>query len=346
MRLLPLALLSVLLLSGFNACATDPIGLCEAQAKARCELAFQCCKDKERIENAAALGLQQYMNSEGECVDRLSGVCTLAAGGTNDSVNLGRTKFDVDKANACVDALNTARDACSINDFNAALVGDDCGSTLEGLVADGDDCANDGECADHGFCNLGDLSDPDVDKELGSLVGQCIGPSGDGESCEAPRSCADGLECDFNTTPPSCFTPPGAGDQCRNGACAEGLFCSFADNTCQTPPGGGQPCPDFVCADGFTCAFDSAAGTDTCQPLPGIGEQCPSFACASGAFCDSSAGFPGTCAAQKNAGETCTGNDAGECKGDTSFCDTSQSPPRCASFDGTPPTDLDICTGK
>lgn len=311
MRRILVTLFLASILGGAN-CPNNQVALCEAQFRALCELEFRCCTAEERLENSNLfLGFfSSYVTSEGECIDRLSGICKTT-GSVDEAVALGRVEFDATKAQECVAALHEARDSCDLPGFfEAASTTDEdspCFGITTGLVKDGDACAEDRECEEGATCVIS-FDNPDIDEKLGAKEGECVGPAGVGESCEER-------------------------------ACAEGLTCAFRDagEVCIDPPGVGEPCPDFECDEGLACEFDDVTFENVCRPLPGNGEPC-TFECTTGFFCDTA---DSTCAAQKDAGEACNPDNFDECVEDA-FCDSQSS--TCESLGGTTVPD-DICQG-
>ncbi len=350
---LPL-IVSTLVLAGPFGCPISHVDTCEAQMRTMCEFQFRCCDVEERLTGTFASF--PYVSSEGECIDRVSGYCKLLTAANDDAVAAGRLKFNSDKAKECVSALEEARDSCdlqALTDASSSTADDPgpCAEISEGLVDEGDACASTAECAGEGSSCEIQNEDPDINEELGTRDGECVGPGGVGDDCES-RACRNGLTCTYDgaASTYTCTELPGLGEPCPAYQCAEGLGCGYdstaGENRCQTPGGPGDDCAATgLCAVPLVCTYDQVTYQQTCQSPPSIGEPCPLSQCDVGAFCDTTAGTPGTCEAQVERGGECDPNLYGQCGGEDAYCDQQASPPVCADYGVTEQVDPDQCNG-
>jgi hypothetical protein len=197
---------------------------CEEAQQIQCEFTFRCCEDDERY----AYGAGAYVTSEGECAEQAKRICAFFAG-VDESIAAGRSEFDAELADTCINQAREKRDSCDPNyEFD-----DECSSAgfffAKGLVEDGDTCATSFECADGGDCVIernDDYTPKDVDAETGNVEGECV-------------------------------VPPGEGDACPEGTCQSGLYCDFTDNTCKAQKENGEPCADYDECESYNCDFDT-----------------------------------------------------------------------------------------
>ncbi|MBI1946093.1 MAG: hypothetical protein HYS27_10375 [Deltaproteobacteria bacterium] len=347
--------LATLVLAGPFGCPVSHVDLCEAQMQATCQFQFRCCKAEERL--TGMFVAFPYMANEGECIERATGYCKLLSAANDDAAAAGRLRFDGDKGKECVAALEAARDSCDIVALGEATTTADgdpgpCAEVSEGLVEDGEACASSGECASEGaYCDI-DYEDPDLNEELGTRDGECVGPGDVGDDCES-RPCQDGLECIFDGTDSSytCTALPGVGEPCPSFQCQEGLGCAYdtvaGENRCQQPAGLGEDCAGTgLCEVPLVCTYDQTTFEQTCEAPPDVGEPCPMYQCALGAFCNDTAGTPGTCEAQVAAGGECDPDLYDQCAGEDSYCDDAEAPPVCRDYGAPDPVDPDQCTGN
>lgn len=230
-----------------------------------------------------------------------------------DSVNAGRMAYDGNAARRCLDAFNSA-DCVSLlsTSISEPLK---CDGVFTGLVAEGQDCYDDRECADGLYCDESDgncpgqctpytavgeacfseeVCDPDIawcDPENDV----CTEKRGDGEDCLLDNDCRDGLRCDNDTVPSVCVPLGLEGDACdARWDCQESLMC--VNDICTGQKKKGATCfaglhyegMFLVCEAGLYCDADIAKGepTGSCQSQKGTGEDCVYFAeCASGLVC-------------------------------------------------------------
>lgn len=345
-------LFSSLLLAGPFGCPVSHVDLCEEQLRVTCEFQFRCCDAEERLTGMFASF--PYVATEAECVERISGFCRAQSAAADDAAAAGRLRFNGAKAQECLAALREARDSCDQTAFDEAgssVEGEvgPCAEASEGLVAEGDACASTTECADEdAICEV-DYDDPDLNEELGTRDGECVGPGGEGDDCET-RDCREGLRCLYDTADSTytCQALPGLGEPCPAFECVEGLGCGYDSTSgeyrCMEPAALGETCASGVCEEGLVCTYDPVTFEQTCENPPSVGEPCPNYACEPGAYCDDSAASPGTCAAQVPRGGECDPNVFEQCAGEGSWCDDEQSPPVCTGFDE--PDDPDRCNGN
>lgn len=342
-------------LGGPFGCPVTHVDACEEQLRITCEFQFRCCDAEERL--TGMLRAFPYIASEAECIERIAGYCKTLVAGNDDAVAAGRMRFDGARSQECLGALREARDSCDYQAFNEAnsSTTDEPGPCSEisvGLVEEGEACASSAECADEGaVCEI-DYEDPELNEELGTRDGECVGPGGVGDDC-SERTCQDALVCvyDTETNAYTCQELPGLGEPCPAFQCEEGLGCGYdtatSENRCMEPAGLGESCATGgVCAEGLVCTYDPVTYEQTCENAPGIGEPCPSYACVEGAFCNDAASTPGTCEAQVAPGGECDPNVFDQCAGESSWCDDEQSPAVCVDYGAEEPVDDDICDGN
>jgi hypothetical protein len=272
-RLLAVALFSTALFG--SSCIwffapTSLDGFVEALIRADCHFAFACCTPPER-----ASFFPLNFKDEGACVEE-----SLEQGnGANSVVDrakavvaAGKGEFQQDRADECLKPLLDAKNKC---DSQAVLAPEPqdpvCAAEaargfVQGNVEDGDDCDDDIECADFGFCDRV----TDAEEDTLTTKGKCVAAKPQGEeciddegnvsfcfpgtqctpdangnfTCEEPELLDNGEECDFDA-------------QCESGVCEdiESGECSIdqapcvEDTDCPTP---GDFCfPNFEsrCAD-------------------------------------------------------------------------------------------------
>jgi hypothetical protein len=174
-RLLAVALFSTALFG--SSCIwffapTSLDGFVEALIRADCHFAFACCTPPER-----ASFFPLNFKDEGACVEE-----SLEQGSAANSVvdrakaviAAGKGEFQQDRADECLKPLLDAKNQC---DSQAVLAPEPqdpvCAAEaargfVKGNVDDGDDCDDDIECADFGFC------DRVTDAEEDTLTGRGV----------------------------------------------------------------------------------------------------------------------------------------------------------------------------
>jgi len=172
--------------------------------------------------------------------------------GLAGAIDRGVTRFDGEAAAACVDALATQ--ACGDDH-------DPCADVLRGVIADGDTCFLDDECAsascsascDPATCCSGTCA-PTI--TIAVIGGSCADASCAVDAyCTADQRCASRL-------------PIGAVCDPQGYACATDAYCDQATAHCRALPVSGGPCAsvgsDLTCLSaGLTCN----TLTSRCQPL-------------------------------------------------------------------------------
>lgn len=145
----------------------------------------------------------------------------------------------------------------------------------------------------HGSAGLGESCEEDFECDQGLVCAYdeneleyhtiCIDPCAPSQrpNCNTVR-CDDGLFCDWENS--RCVVPPGDGESCFQGNCAEGTFCRFdpvaQDNLCVAPGAYNDPCMGHSeCASGYCPA-------GFCKSPPQRGEICEAGACADGLWCN------------------------------------------------------------
>jgi hypothetical protein len=147
-----------------------------------------------------------------------------------ESVEAGRLVYHGERFAACLDAMA----ALSCADLQESMAEDlafaGCEDPFEGLVVDGQQCANDVDCVSD-YCR-GDSVDFEGNRELGT----CGHKPGAGEPCDGDE-CSGDAWCDRTSGTPTCRAPlPDSSecsvdDQCQSGHC---LGTEQADGTCGT----------------------------------------------------------------------------------------------------------------
>ena len=192
------------------------------------------------------------------------------------ALDQGRTTYDADKAEQCVNAIRTTPcDASSLDGHYRAPV---CDEVIAGVGKAGDSCAQNLEC-ESGACGTNTCPGQ-------CCVGSCVTrtpPAARGEPC-ATRPCAERLVCDNTKV---CVDLLTEGMACTGAYdCADGLLCLGSPLFCKKAPHLGDACPDHGCAelnadcvDG-TCVALGLAG----DPCPnGVSDCAPFYACTAGA---------------------------------------------------------------
>ncbi len=130
---------------------------------------------------------------------------------------------------------------------------------------EGDDCAQGLECSFEARC-----------------IPACDGQEGDG--CEYPEQCADGLYCRYGDTA-VCAKPVVAGAACvyETDLCADGHYCHETDEVCAAYAGSGAACDEASeCAPGLYCDLDVLR----CAAEPEAGDVCGDrLECVDEAYC-------------------------------------------------------------
>lgn len=246
--------------------------------------------------------------------------------------------YTKEKGVACLDAVRATPDPCarlSVSACSELFDSPESQGAQDGK-AEGESCDFSSDCA----APAGGDSDCHPVEEGGQSVcvvlvrgsagdacaESCV-ESGGGRSCSGPyppppgthlAQCyrGDGLRCDDATLKCVALNPAGA--ECdSDGACADGLVCSYAAGAtdadrphCRAPGGVGDPCATpFGGADRSACADSYCDETEhTCKPLVAAGGACDPSAfaevCGADAFCD---GDTSTCVSNGGGGELLCG---------------------------------------
>lgn len=214
-----------------------------------------------------------------EYCDPDAGTIAALAVTISQSQAAGRALYHGDKAAQCVTVGRSAFPFVQGIWRTDAGVGFDagaCGEVLEGLVALGNVCQADFECAPGAYCQR-DVSSQDC-------AGVCATRLPQGVECSAERGrCQDGLEClRLADAGQRCGVPPGLGDPClpsaySGGGCPSPWLCSDA-GACGNRPPSGQPCDPSVvpyCAPEAYCESTSRM----CRTRIAEGEACTGTNC-------------------------------------------------------------------
>ncbi len=246
----PLLTLAIVLPLSTSSCwlfaPTGLDGFVEAFIRADCKFAFNCCLAPER-----AQFFPRAFRDEGTCVQE-----SLEEGsGSNVVVDrakaviaAGKGEFDQVRADACLKPLLEARNSCDSQTvlgggggLDARCAGEQARGFVVGNVDDGDDCDDDIECANFGFCDRSDNEDDVV-----TTAGECKEAVDEGGDCSENPNCFPGLACTPNAdfTEFTCEQPVllddgedcGADSQCESNFCDEqSVFQCFFD---------GEPCTE------------------------------------------------------------------------------------------------------
>lgn len=193
-------------------------------AKAICSSAYKCCTPETLMGNAAA-GM-----SEAECETKTADNFRNQLQTMQDSENKGRSKFDQQQVDMCLEAIRAATcDALtSIRSLSGIPACNSTFATPEVLV--GGTCGQDFECM-NSVCQ----------KEPMAWEGTCAEGAPVGASCTTDH-CAQNLACD-----------PRDGN-------------SDTDSVCVQEQDNGGTCVDGFDCKSRNCVADGTSGAKTCQP--------------------------------------------------------------------------------
>jgi hypothetical protein len=274
------------------------------------------------------------------------------------SIAAGRESFDGTHGRACLDELATALTCggstpsmptqapdCTVTmprvplggtcrSFDATFIGQECMG--DSYCKSGPNEACDGTCT--AFATLGQpcdlLNDVRCTQTLtcDSAMKKCVMPppaAGAGATCDAQTSCARGFYCDHGAdggASGTCQAQKTSGPCATTDACKLPYRCAgpAGATVCAAPKPVGDACtPGQSECDLFGYCGPGSKCTDTYvavgQPCGRIGGE--NYACASGEYCDGPVLQGGTCRAQKQPGEACTGAVLFECAGNNGHCD-------------------------
>lgn len=226
--------------------------------------------------------IQVLMGNATNCMTRIRTITDVAYADLVAQVRAGRVRIDSAAARRCLDALSTG---CGGNGDLEKL----CADAVIGMVAQGQGCWRNFDCAPGLYC---DHSDPSMRR----CPGVCAPRKSLGAECSNDRECAvpsDGAPTCFNdhcaslrTETPAvegaqCGTLGGTGTTAQSVGCATGFACVRAamgsGQTCQRVLSEGTPCQSSEpCAVGLACVPGQGTTTRTCQRVTPAraGEMC------------------------------------------------------------------------
>lgn len=224
------------------------------------------------------------------------------------AVDMGKTKYDGARAQACLDAL--AGRSCDVTSESHRALPDACREIVAGTQHAGAACALDAECVSLS-CDVPGCS-------MACCTGTCVGDTAParaakiGESCET-ASCDATSFCDDATLMCVALKPADAFCVSPN-ECAFGLDCA-PTGVCAALPAPGAACTGACRDDGTTCS----AASRTCVKVALAGEACTTSADCSFVYrCDATK----HCSAGPALGAACTATQ--RCGDDRAFCDVPQ----------------------
>lgn len=179
-------------------------GLADGYAEVTCGSIFRCCDEAERAEGFAAF--DPPITTEAECRASYAELLEFFLfAEAQRAVDAGTVRYDDAAAAACLQASRAA--ACGV------APGEVCDRVLVGLVAGGQPCASNLECAAGGICLGSDAG-----------AGRCGAKPALGEPCP-DYDCEDGSYCALSQDAATCVAleADGAacslGSECRSGNC-------------------------------------------------------------------------------------------------------------------------------
>lgn len=240
------------------------------------------------------------LDSVDECIELIQSQGDMDDGLADlvGAVDGGNTEYDGEQAKTCMEETL----ALSCEAFHGSGQPESCQSVFTGLLADGESCRLDEECAG-GWCDTRE-----------ACPGVCATEAIEGESCEGGIQCAEGFTC----LEGMCAVEPDPlpeGEDCSEHWCAYGLFCN-SDMICEAWRGVGESCQgDWYCQAELMCLQGECSevtlvdqeGVD-CDPYSGV--ICDPFAGLSCAMEMQTESFD-TCVVSPQAGEACFDQDAG-----------------------------------
>jgi hypothetical protein len=225
-------------------------GFVEAFLRANCHFAFTCCTPPER-----AQFFPSTFRDEGACVnegnEEGSGA-NVVVDRAKAVIAVGKGEFDQARADECLkpvlDQLNScdAEAVLAGGGLDARCAAEQARAFVVGNVDDGDDCNDDIECANFGFCDRSDNDDDVV-----TTAGECKESVDEGGDCSENPSCFPGLVCvpneDFTEFTCEEVELKDNGEDCfGNGECASN-FCESSERfECS---GSGDPCTEETVLD-------------------------------------------------------------------------------------------------
>lgn len=283
---------------------------------------FFNCQDRPPIQ-------VPYQDQE-ECLADFEDDSSLAIGsefqGILQSIEEGRTAFDQQSADQCLDEMEVAIEMIACNPSPEPTLGIQvCQEVLQPqLTLDDpckvglDECEGDLTCRRtdnevcHGFC-----TEPDTSNRTIKAEGETCTDAGD--VCDP----SENLQCtpvdDMGTQ--RCLREGTVmeGDQCKTSSiCQPNLVCSLG--TCKSfqVVSQGNSCDQQTafCETGYACIGESI-DMGTCSEFSGAGESCDNaLDCRDGLFCDppDASGMLGTCSERVAAGEVCDETKSNQCE--------------------------------
>ncbi len=231
-------LLYIGIICGLAACGgsgisidTNADNVCSEIAEVACHNLYQCCAEGE-IENF--LGVQDP-RTEVQCRDDVRRICDRQLAQRDASITAGRSAFDSDIMNGCLDALIAPDGLCA--DISDALPWTEAcmNDAWVGQVADGGECFQPFECASSdSFCAatqrctaLPKLGEPCTGQCANGLFcsGVCEQQLGAGAMCTSSIQCQDELFCDTAATVPTCTALGEGGDSCKSNQACKSFQC-------------------------------------------------------------------------------------------------------------------------
>jgi hypothetical protein len=179
-----------------------------------CKLIFECCSADQRATNPFV------GDTEAECRSNYAAIYTLILPEINQSIALGRTRYDGVALEACLAAFEA--NGCSGDIDDPA----ECEGVAVPLVEVGGSCTQPGECI--GSTCLGADPTNDVD-------GVCGAPRANGSDCTDDEECASGYCSGVSCEPKAadgaeCTTDPA----CESGFCdPSGVCATLSSSICE-----------------------------------------------------------------------------------------------------------------
>jgi len=296
----------------FAACGTDSVSLDDYPAAVR----DAACR------HLVACGVVEDLAT---CRKINIGVNIHVSASDRAAIDMGKTRYDGENAQACLDAI--AARSCDVTSQSNRAIPDACREIVSGTQHEGAACALDTECislaCDVPACTMacctGTCARDTAPARDAKLGGSCETASCDASLfcddatttcvallpadafCVSPDECAFGLDCVFIGI---CAALPAPGDACTGACRDEGTTCSAASRTCVEVALGGEACTTSAdCSVVYRCD-----ATKHCSAGPALGATCTvAQRCGDDrAFCDVPQGQPtGTCVLPKPDGSAC-----------------------------------------
>ena len=231
---------------------------CERLVECDCDVDFVPSPADCRAQVEAQIGGLQQVGNDGDL--RYDGACLGAALDELDDRGCGPDVADGDDDDGCRRPCNAYH--------GTRTIGQSC-----------EEFGNFSDCAQGLRCDIDECNGD-------TCTGTCRDPcarAGVGESCDEVQCVAE-ASCEWQETGSFCRRLPKVGDECPQGACADGLFCANDPvdptlRTCQAPAALGEACMGHPqCTSGYCPA-------GFCQELPGAGDDCFGV-CRTGFDCD------------------------------------------------------------